>query len=108
MPQTGQSSWGHATGICVTGLFPWVLSWAQDMVLGLGLRFLLITKLNQALPRPRLPPPSRWVLWTDTIPQLEIPAAAQFSDIIIPTKDSARYVCLHSLAQTHVCMLLHA
>ncbi len=34
--------------------------------------------------------PGRWQLWTDTIPQLDIPADSQFADIIIPTKDSAR------------------
>ncbi len=34
--------------------------------------------------------PGRWQLWTDTIPSLDIPADAQFADIIIPTKDSAR------------------
>lgn len=34
--------------------------------------------------------PGRWQLWTDTIPELDIPADAQFADIIIPTKDSAR------------------
>jgi hypothetical protein len=31
-----------------------------------------------------------WKLWTDTIEKLAIPDGAQFSDIIIPTKDSAR------------------
>ena len=31
-----------------------------------------------------------WKLWTDTIEKLAIPDSAQFSDIIIPTKDSAR------------------
>ncbi|KAG2501733.1 hypothetical protein HYH03_000233 [Edaphochlamys debaryana] len=42
--------------------------------------------------------PGRWQLWTDTIPQLEIPNDAQFADIIIPTKDSARYTFLLDLA----------
>jgi dynein heavy chain len=31
-----------------------------------------------------------WKLWTATIPAASIPADAQFSDIIVPTKDSAR------------------
>ena len=31
-----------------------------------------------------------WRLWTDTIEKLAIPNGAQFADIIIPTKDSAR------------------
>ena len=31
-----------------------------------------------------------WKLWVDTIEKLAIPDKAQFSDIIIPTKDSAR------------------
>ena len=31
-----------------------------------------------------------WKLWIDTIEKLSIPDNAQFSDIIIPTKDSAR------------------
>jgi hypothetical protein len=34
--------------------------------------------------------PGRWQLWSDTIPDLAIPADSQFADIIIPTKDSAR------------------
>lgn len=35
-------------------------------------------------------PTNKWRLWTDTIPQLAIPNDSQFSDIIIPTADSAR------------------
>ncbi|GLC47993.1 hypothetical protein PLESTB_000047400 [Pleodorina starrii] len=38
--------------------------------------------------------PGSWQLWTDTIPELSIPQDAQFADIIIPTKDSARYTFL--------------
>ncbi|KXZ55711.1 DHC8 protein [Gonium pectorale] len=38
--------------------------------------------------------PGSWQLWTDTIPELSIPNEAQFADIIIPTKDSARYTFL--------------
>ncbi|KAG2451278.1 hypothetical protein HYH02_003884 [Chlamydomonas schloesseri] len=45
--------------------------------------------------------PGRWQLWTDTIPELDIPAEAQFADIIIPTKDSARYTFLMDLALQH-------
>jgi hypothetical protein len=33
-----------------------------------------------------------WKLWVNTIESQEIPDGAQFSDIIIPTKDSARWV----------------
>ncbi|GFH31567.1 uncharacterized protein HaLaN_30636, partial [Haematococcus lacustris] len=32
----------------------------------------------------------RWQLWTDTLPALAIPPGSLFSDLIIPTKDSAR------------------
>ena len=32
----------------------------------------------------------RWKKWDDPIPALQIPDDAQFSNIIIPTKDSAR------------------
>lgn len=32
-----------------------------------------------------------WVPWTDTIAPLAIPAGASFADIMVPTKDSARY-----------------
>lgn len=42
-----------------------------------------------------------WVLWTDTLPKLDIPAGSQFSDIIIPTKDSARYTFLLDTALQH-------
>lgn len=34
----------------------------------------------------------RWKLWTDTIGDMQIPAGASFSEIIVPTKDSARWV----------------
>ena len=42
-----------------------------------------------------------WCLWTDTIEKLEILPGSQFSDIIIPTKDSARYTFLLDLALQH-------
>ncbi|CAD7701708.1 unnamed protein product [Ostreobium quekettii] len=35
-----------------------------------------------------------WQKWTDTIPETKIAAGTQFSDIIVPTKDSARYTFL--------------
>lgn len=35
-----------------------------------------------------------WQLWVDTIEPLTIPPGSQFSDIIVPTKDSARYTFL--------------
>jgi dynein heavy chain len=31
-----------------------------------------------------------WVPWVETMPQLAIPPGAGFSDIMVPTKDSAR------------------
>lgn len=37
---------------------------------------------------------STWILWTSTLSNIDIPAGAEFSDIIVPTKDSAR--CLDS------------
>lgn len=34
----------------------------------------------------------KWVPWVDTITPLAIPAGAGFSDIMVPTKDTARCV----------------
>eukprot|EP00798_Chlamydomonas_sp_ICE-L_P012761 gene12761-16012_t len=43
-----------------------------------------------------------WVTWTSTIDvKLDLPVDTQFSEIIIPTKDSARYTYLLDLALTH-------
>ena len=37
-------------------------------------------------------------LWSELLPAPQIPAGAQFPDIIIPTKDSARYTFLLAAA----------
>ncbi|KAF6263196.1 dynein heavy chain 8 [Scenedesmus sp. NREL 46B-D3] len=42
-----------------------------------------------------------WVPWMDTMPALAIPPGAGFSDIMVPTKDSARYTYLLDLAIQH-------
>jgi len=42
-----------------------------------------------------------WKKWDETIPELQIPADARFSNIIVPTKDSARYTFLMDLALQH-------
>lgn len=38
-----------------------------------------------------------WILWTDTLSNPDIPADAEFSDIIVPTKDSARCLTMPCL-----------
>ena len=38
-----------------------------------------------------------WKRWTDVTPKLEIPNNAKFSEIIVPTADSARYTFLLDL-----------
>ena len=42
-----------------------------------------------------------WVSWESTLAQAEIPAGARFSDIIVPTKDMARYTFLFDIAIRH-------
>ncbi|CAG9462898.1 unnamed protein product [Pedinophyceae sp. YPF-701] len=42
-----------------------------------------------------------WKAWADTLPEVNIPENAQFSDIIVPTIDSARYTFLLDLAIQH-------
>ncbi|KAJ3406762.1 Dynein heavy chain 7, axonemal [Chytriomyces hyalinus] len=42
-----------------------------------------------------------WKLWINTIEHAEIPSNADFGDIIIPTKDTARYNYLMELLVTH-------
>ncbi|KAI8621842.1 dynein heavy chain and region D6 of dynein motor-domain-containing protein [Chytriomyces sp. MP71] len=42
-----------------------------------------------------------WRLWINTIQHAEIPANADYGDIIIPTKDTARYNYLMELLVTH-------
>ena len=39
--------------------------------------------------------------WESTLAQAEIPAGARFSDIIVPTKDMARYTFLFDIAIQH-------
>ncbi|KAI9202130.1 dynein heavy chain and region D6 of dynein motor-domain-containing protein [Polychytrium aggregatum] len=43
----------------------------------------------------------RWTLWLSTIQPTPIPAEAEFNDIVIPTKDTARYNYLMDLLITH-------
>ncbi|KAJ3154924.1 Dynein heavy chain 7, axonemal [Geranomyces michiganensis] len=43
----------------------------------------------------------RWVPWLTTIEKVPIPANAEFNDIIIPTKDTARYSYLMDLMISH-------
>ncbi|KAJ3084466.1 Dynein heavy chain 7, axonemal [Rhizoclosmatium hyalinum] len=42
-----------------------------------------------------------WKLWINTIQHVEIPPSADFGDIIIPTKDTARYNYIMELLVTH-------
>lgn len=43
----------------------------------------------------------RWQTWSDTLAPISIPPDARFSDIIVPTKDSARYTFLLDVALKH-------
>ena len=43
----------------------------------------------------------RWVTWKSTISDMNIPQTASFSEIIVPTPDSARYTFLTGLSVRH-------
>ncbi|KAH9266776.1 hypothetical protein BASA84_000973, partial [Batrachochytrium salamandrivorans] len=47
-----------------------------------------------------------WVPWIETMPVIHLPADADFNDIIIPTKDTARYNYLMDLMIVHDIPLL--
>ena len=49
---------------------------------------------------------AEWQAWTDTLPPASIPAGADFSDIIVPTQDSARYTFLLDTALQHALPIL--
>lgn len=36
----------------------------------------------------------KWIPWVDTIAPMAFPVVATFSELIVPTKDTARCVCL--------------
>ncbi|KAL3142803.1 hypothetical protein ABBQ38_003102 [Trebouxia sp. C0009 RCD-2024] len=44
---------------------------------------------------------AEWQAWSDTLPSATIPAGSDFSDIIVPTQDSARYTFLLDTALRH-------
>lgn len=44
---------------------------------------------------------AEWQSWSDTLAPAAIPAGADFSDIIVPTQDSARYTFLLDTALRH-------
>ena len=44
---------------------------------------------------------AEWQAWSDTLPSAAIPAGSDFSDIIVPTQDSARYTFLLDTALRH-------
>eukprot|EP00879_Flechtneria_rotunda_P024458 GHRR01025929.1.p1 GENE.GHRR01025929.1~~GHRR01025929.1.p1 ORF type:complete len:382 (+),score=98.71 GHRR01025929.1:177-1322(+) len=46
-------------------------------------------------------PTCSWVPWMDSVPILAIPAGTGFADIMVPTKDTARYSYLLDLAVQH-------
>ena len=49
---------------------------------------------------------AEWQAWSDTLPPAAIPAGADFSDIIVPTQDSARYTFLLDTALQHAMPIL--
>ncbi|KAI9097032.1 dynein heavy chain and region D6 of dynein motor-domain-containing protein [Phlyctochytrium arcticum] len=69
----------------------------------------LATPLLLALPQDgtiydylyQVPPTDHWVSWLDTIEQVPISPTAEFNEIIIPTKDTARYNYLMDLMILH-------
>ena len=44
---------------------------------------------------------AEWQAWSDTLAPATIPAGSDFSDIIVPTQDSARYTFLLDTALRH-------
>lgn len=44
---------------------------------------------------------AEWQAWSDTLPSATIPTGSDFSDIIVPTQDSARYSFLLDTALRH-------
>lgn len=44
---------------------------------------------------------AEWQAWSDTLPSATIPAGSDFSEIIVPTQDSARYTFLLDTALRH-------
>jgi dynein heavy chain len=54
-----------------------------------------------AVEAPAVFAPAKWTRWTETLDTSPIPYDAEFSDLIIPTVDTARYTFLLDVAVTH-------